>query len=386
MENISIDEELIVRYLSDTATENECKQLLKWIGKNPENKEKLFILKDIHDAGALEQLLEEAGTKGEWEKFYKRILSKSAGTKKFSFLRGLRNMSKYAAIFVSGMLMMFFIIYLIPGKSVTSLTSLPAVCEIKTSKGERATVTLPDGSSVILNACSYLAYSSDFGEDNREIQFFGEAYFDVQTNPEIPFTVKTSGLNIKAYGTVFNIKAYEDEDIVETTLLNGIVSIETDKNQNIVTLKPNQVISIPKALVAKNAGQEYIEQSGKSDPKAAKTPSAEDLSTAPRAVLIDRITPEVYTSWKDDKWVFKSESLVSLAKKIERKFNVVISIDDNAGKYVFGGTIKDLPLEQVLAIIKLNAPIRYEIREKNIFIKEEKQLKREFDKLIKSPH
>jgi len=102
-------------------------------------------------------------------------------------------------------------------------------------------------------------------------------------------------------------------------------------------------------------------------------------------VLRKNVKTEEYTSWKDDKWIINSENLESLAKKIERRYDVSVLIEDDASKkYVFSGTLRNYPLEQVLDIIRLNAPIQFSIKEKTVVIKEEKQLKKQYQKLIYS--
>jgi hypothetical protein len=75
--------------------------------------------------------------------------------------------------------------------------------------------------------------------------------------------------------------------------------------------------------------------------------------------------------------------LESLARKIERKYDVSVSIEEESIRgYVFSGTLKNYPLEQVLKVISPNAPIRYTINKKNVTISEAKQMKHKYDKLI----
>jgi len=284
---------------------------------------------------------------------------------------------------VLGALIGSLAVYFSGTKSATETTAAAAKpFEIRTEKGERATVYLPDGSKIVLNACSSLSYPADFGEHTRELTLTGEGYFDVQSNPDLPFIVKTSGLNIKAFGTIFNVRAYSDEDTVETTLVEGSVSIETQANRHIISLVPEQVITIPKELIRANRQPDY--NSGTASPESVETVSA-DRPQAKEAVLIDNINPEVYTSWIDNKWIVESESLASLVTKIERRYDVDISMEGETVKnYVFSGTLRNLPLEQVLESIRLSAPIKYSINERAVLIREDEQLKKQYEKLIQS--
>lgn len=371
-------EGIIIRYISGDATAEEKQKLLSWISENPDNEQQLFLLKDINEAGESANLSVEAKTEDEWRKIIARVKPKQNQPKRF-----MMQARKYVAMFIIGAMFGSFAMYFYGYHSSETVPAIIAkTFEIRTEKGERATIHLPDGSKVVLNACSYLSYPADFGENAREMILTGEGFFDVKTKPDMPFTVKTSGLSIKAYGTVFNVKAYSDEDLVETTLVEGSVSIETQANKSIVSLKPAQVVTIPKKLISCDGNLEYGNVTA---PEKTDIKSDAAKSRTEETVLMDKINPEVYTSWKDNKWLIESESLESLATKIERKYDVTVSLEDETVKnYVFSGTLKNYPLEQVLETIRLSAPIQYSVNEKNVVIREDKQVKKKYEKLIQS--
>lgn len=371
----------MLRYFSGSIGEEDRLALLSWLNESPENEQQLFLMKDIYDTGIATQFYEEAQTSEGWKKLQKAI-AQIQRQKTLSATRVMRphwmeHFRKYAAILIIGFLCGMLLVHFYPVSQNNELSAIAGKCEIKTGKGERVTVTLPDGSTVKLNACSYLSYPANFGNEARHLQFTGEGYFDVRTNPDMPFVVQTSGLNIKAFSTTFNIKAYEDEDVVETTLVKGMVAIENEHHQKMITLEPNQVITISKKLIATGSNLEQLVT--KKPDVAEPTPKKPEQ----KAVLMDKIEPAVYTSWKDDRWVIQSESLESLAKKMERKYDVIFSFKDEESKrYIFSGTLKDYPLEQILTVIKLNAPIQYTVKEKYVTISEDKQLKHKFKPLI----
>ena len=95
-------------------------------------------------------------------------------------------------------------------------------CEVIAGSLQKSEVSLPDGSKVWLNSDSRIAYSMTFGTADRTITLHGEAYFDVAKNEQIPFIVNSSGLSVKALGTKFNIRSFEDEDVT-VTLMEGKV-------------------------------------------------------------------------------------------------------------------------------------------------------------------
>jgi ferric-dicitrate binding protein FerR (iron transport regulator) len=382
---LTMIDDLILRYISGSASEEEKQRLLTWLNESPENRTQLFVLKDIHDAARIKQLFREANAGGEWERLHRLILSRTRAERAARLKKYMRHIARHAAIFLMGTLTAGFI-YRHSGQPETAGDQSTAWCEVHTEKGEKVKIILPDGSEVKLNACSYLAYPGSFGKNKRELRFHGEGYFDVRTDPDIPFTVKTSGLQIKAFGTVFNVKAYENDGEIETTLVEGSVSIETDNNKPIVTLMPKQSISIPKILLAGSAGTSYA------DTPAAKQDTVKALTgektrrSRPKAILTDQVRAEVYTSWKDDKWVIESESMESLMKKIDRRYDVSTIIENETiKKYVFSGTLKNYSLEQVLEAIRLNAPVKFSVKEKQVVISEDKQLKKNYERLIQSP-
>ncbi|MCS3310579.1 FecR family protein [Bacteroides sp. BFG-637] len=88
---------------------------------------------------------------------------------------------------------------------------------VQTGKGQRANITLPDGTVVWLNSYTQLHYNANYGATQRVVSLTGEAYFEVAKDKEKPFIVETAGMNVEALGTTFNVKAYrEDSQIIAT--------------------------------------------------------------------------------------------------------------------------------------------------------------------------
>lgn len=101
-------------------------------------------------------------------------------------------------------------------------------------------LTLPDGTEVMLNAQSTLIYPSRFTGDTRSVYLTGEANFKVKRNEEQPFVVKSEGVQVTALGTEFNVSAYPHNDVVSTTLLSGKVSVACQGTDSIGILMPSQ--------------------------------------------------------------------------------------------------------------------------------------------------
>ncbi len=86
-------------------------------------------------------------------------------------------------------------------------------------------MSLSDGSVVWLNAGSSLSYNKDFSDKFREVYLKGEAYFEVTPDSLKPFVVKSESLNVKVLGTTFNVRTYEDENLVNVVLRTGRVDV-----------------------------------------------------------------------------------------------------------------------------------------------------------------
>ena len=110
-------------------------------------------------------------------------------------------------------------------------------------RGGEYQLILSDGSRVWLNSDTRLRYPVSFIGEKREVYLEGEAYFEVHHDPSCPFYVKTASLDVKVLGTSFNVKAYDDMDVVETSLVEGVVSVKDN------VLRPNM-----QAVFDKNTG------------------------------------------------------------------------------------------------------------------------------------
>lgn len=118
--------------------------------------------------------------------------------------------------------------------------------------GQRAHLTLADGTSVWLNSKSTLKYASNFGKKERNVELNGEAYFEVSHNKEIPFYVHTERNKIRVVGTTFNVCAYAESDEFNTFLLEGIVDIyKGESEEKLTRLEKDQYLAIIKGSYQK---------------------------------------------------------------------------------------------------------------------------------------
>ncbi len=247
--------------------------------------------------------------------------------------------------------------------------------------GSKAFLILPDSTKIWLNAGSTLKYSTHYDITSRSVYLSGEAYFNVESNSELPFRVHAHDIVINALGTEFNVKAYPEEKQVETTLVSGIVSLERKVpggDIERVILRPNQrAYSSHGATKIDELHVTDVEEEI-ADEKIGVTPSGLFGKIAVERVL----NTEVYTSWKDKRLVFDREKMADLAVKLERIYDVRITFKDNELKdYYLSGSLEQETLEQLLYAIRLTIPLDFSIEKNNVVLTMNHHLKGKYNNL-----
>lgn len=240
-----------------------------------------------------------------------------------------------------------------------------AYSEFKVPRGSRSHIFLPDGTSVWLNAESSLSFSQNFNLKQREVALTGEAFFEVVRNEKLPFVVRAKSTTVKVLGTVFNVKAYPEENFVETTVVKGRVQVFSTSKGNLqkhIILTANQRVKISSRGLSENTASIKKDSINDTIEKEYQIPENKfDFSP--------NIATEVYTSWKDSLWIIESEKLKDLAIKIERRYNVRVNFKDTElESFVFSGKLQDETLDQVLQAISVAAPVKYKVINDNIIL------------------
>lgn len=217
--------------------------------------------------------------------------------------------------------------------------------------GERKSIQLPDGSVVTLNAGSTVQLGSGFGESTREIFLQGEAFFDVKSDPRSPFIVHTPAVDVKAVGTAFNVKAYPNDKIVETSLISGVVEVTLkEKNNAKLFLRPNQKVQWKLAEPEKGASQEL----------ALSAPEEKSVAIADM-VLTDLGEPKEI-AWTQNKLVFDNDNFSDIGSLLERWYGVKMEfVDQDIRDYRFTGIFEKEELGTVLRVLKESRDFNYEV-------------------------
>jgi transmembrane sensor len=215
------------------------------------------------------------------------------------------------------------------------INSTIAYNTISTPRGGQYQVVLPDGTQVWLNAASSLKYPVQFKGDERHVILNGEAYFEVAKNRNMPFTIAANSINIKVLGTHFNVMAYTDETFVKTTLLEGSVLLNNSTNN--AQLVPGQQANV------ENSGGRFS---------------------------VNYINTDDAVSWKNGYFAFRRENMISIMKKVARWYDVDVIYQDDVSRVSFGGSIsRSKNIEELLSKIELTGSVHFKIEGRRVTVK-----------------
>jgi transmembrane sensor len=205
---------------------------------------------------------------------------------------------------------------------------------ISTPKGGQYRVILPDGTNVLLNAASSLIYPTAFRGAERLVQLNGEAYFEVAKNKNMPFRVKSGQQTVEVLGTHFNINAYEDENSIKTTLVEGAVKVSSSSGSSLIA--PGQ--------------QAVFSREGNG------------------AIFRRNVNIDKEIAWKDGMFSFENDDVKSVMRSIARWYNVDVSYKGDMSDIVFSGEIfRTAKLSEVFKILELNN-VELDVQGKTIIV------------------
>jgi ferric-dicitrate binding protein FerR (iron transport regulator) len=208
--------------------------------------------------------------------------------------------------------------------------------EYNTPPGVKSTLTLQDGSKVMLNSGSSIRYIKNFEANQRELYLKGEAYFEVAKDSLRPFTVITDGVKTTALGTAFNISAYADEEI-NVSLVEGKVAVEVDDE------------SATRIALEKGEGLKF------------------DGET--RQAKKGQFDTELILAWTKRKIIFQQVRMMEAIRILENWYGVKFKLKNQPKPdlYIYG-VYEDEILENVLEGLSYTARFEYEIDQDEVEI------------------
>ncbi len=329
-----MNKQLLLQYIEGTLNPAQTEKVLSWIAESDENAAVFAALK----ADWVFQHL--PNTTLSEEQAERLMREKRPRSKSYKVMQTLVRVAAVLFIPVTGLAVYFMLNQ--PPPLVVQAPQLytppqhATLLSYHTNPGVKGLVVLPDSSQVWLNSCSTIKCPGEFDDAARYVELSGEAYFEVKKNKEWPMQVKTpKGITIIVKGTSFNVSSYENDSDFKFTLVSGDVTLLREKNNEAITVKPEDVIIIPDRA----------------------------------EVMTFHKSKDIYynTAWKEGFLLFEDTPMDEVIKKIERWYGVDITINDHAILgYRFTASFNSESISRVLDLLKITSNINYRIKENQV--------------------
>jgi transmembrane sensor len=257
----------------------------EWMAQSPENKTAAQEMQDLVQSLHPEQKLDAQNKAQMWANIQQGLEGLELELEEVPMRR--LNWFRYAAAAVLALAILSGLGLWFKGAGTV---------EVLTAYGETKNVTLPDGSTVVLNSHSSLTYSSKgFDQRDREVVLNGEAFFSVVKKAGLRFTVRTKQANVEVLGTRFNVNSRREQTSV--FLQSGKVALTNTQAQ---TTKPT--VLQPGDLAEVEAGN--------------------------KSIRVNQTQSKLHTSWVNRKLVFDNSTLREIGQVIEDTYGLKVRIDD----------------------------------------------------------
>lgn len=322
---MTIDENILLKYLDGTQTESEQAEVEEWLAASPENEKVLEQLYFTLQVTNRLHVMESVNPELSLIHFKSRIQKQN---KKVSLYRTWSVMQKVAAVLFIPVLVLSAYLFMQVGEKQVRMI------EVRTNPGVVSKFELPDGTKVWLNAGSTLSYPENFWPERRLVQLTGQGYFEVTKNPDKPFIVEVDPTySVEVLGTTFNISAYKDDEIIETTLVEGSVKLN----------------------ISAGSGKE-VSQILKPNEKAEFFRTTNKLN-------IESVNADYDTAWRNGEMIFRNNSMGQVLRMLSRHYNVQFDVKDkDVLNSIITARFKDEQLPQVMEYLKLASGVKYKIK------------------------
>ena len=348
---------LLARYVEGTCPPDEIRRVEAWMRADPSRRQLVGTLRDIWEAaerpprpGDTEVDVEDA-----WRQVQAEMTTgdpdasaaatdrparsgRSGDEARTRRRPARRRASGWRVGAVAGLLLLVGGLWLAQSLwSPAGTPADPAARTVVTEPGERSRVQLADGSSVMLNVDSKLRLPSTFAPERRVVRLTGEAYFEVEANPERPFIVRTENASVTVRGTAFNVRGYPDEKEVQVAVTEGGVSVRPER-----------------------AGAE---------PSAVELASGEVGWMAAADTTVRTLAADVspYIGWTEGRLVFENTPLPRVARRLERWYDLEFHIRDPEIRALrLTATLKSQSVRNVLDVVGASLGIRYQIDQNSV--------------------
>lgn len=320
--------DLVVKYINRSCTKEELSCFLDMVKQNPESFLELDAsVREQWEKEPLETIDDDAYAIYRQEAL--RLIRKSRKDRKFSkrqvpFGRAAAVAASLAVLISGG----YFIISDMIGNRVEK--QLATYEHIVAAPGQIREITLPDGTEVTLNVASSLKYNARYGKESREVWLDGEAFFDVESNEECPFSIHSGMLDVNVTGTSFNVCAYNDNPMTTVTVRSGKVGVVYGDDDIRMNLRADEEIVI----------------------------NTDDSSVSRNAVnAMDAL------KWMRGSLIFRQNTLPEVIRILRRHYSCDIELRDSTSSVRISGTHDNKSIESVLESICFSAGLHYREKE-----------------------
>ncbi len=344
---------IIARYLDESIKDSEKEELMSWLKENSENEKIFNMYRDIWKSSSEKNRSGDSGhlyPLTDWEKIESYIRNKDSRKLNKSFAKknskkSVRRSDKMYSIILKAAVILFVALgsgYLALQLSppAPSHISDPVFKEIITKRGERANIQLRDGSKVFLNADSKVTIPDSFSTENRSVELRGQAYFEIVTDPEHPFIVKTEDISIKVIGTSFDVKSYTEDEWASVAVNDGKVLVSDSESSS-------REISLEKGW----AGI-YLKKNNELFSEKIKN-------------------RDLYFGWREGRIIFENSSVMEFANRIERWYDIEVIVDVSPGlieSVRFTSDLKTKSIRDLMDVFRKSTGIQYAIKEDTLIL------------------
>lgn len=339
---------ILHKYLADECSAEEIKQVEDWLHSDENNQKFLDSLEEIWSVEPGDEIKVEEKTA--WNSLQQKINDKqkspqnndSVYRKHWQQSTVHKKYSRTIAVAISAAAVILIAFLFSQNVSVVSENKQAqpqfAMQEIMTKKGQQTSFRLSDGTHVQLNADSRINIPGDFMSEIREVYLEGEAFFEVNHNPDKPFVVYSVDASTRVLGTKFGIRAYPEEEQTQVVVTEGRVSFGREKQP--IAQKSKQVTQNQIGVLSEDGNVEVS--------------------------AVNNIRQ--YLGWRNGELVFEDTPLRKIKSHLERWYDIKCTIVDSSlyDRLLTASFGSGEPMEEVLTVIALSMDMHYDRKGRNI--------------------
>lgn len=207
---------------------------------------------------------------------------------------------------------------------------------LTTPRGGEFKLMLSDGTLVHLNADTRLRYPVAFVGKERRVFLSGEAYFEVATDSTRPFYVETGDVQVRVYGTEFDVNTYREGE-TRAVLVEGRVGVKPLRGRNEVEMKPGELLTYERAT---------------------------------KTMRVERVDVRSYVAWKEGYFAFENETLEEVMERLALWYNVEVFFQSEQAKaFEFTGFMRRYEeIDTIMTAIRDVTGVHYSINGRTVVI------------------